>query len=394
MKKPSLPVTGLVCLLVLLLMGAVVAPSGALAQTPEAAPSLADVAPGQLLRAEPIEGFGEHPTWRILYASTDLEGNRTAVSGLIARPAGPEPEGGFPLLAVGHPTSGIARQCAPSLILLEGDSEMARLYRESLTPLLDAGYAIVMTDYQGLGAAGDPSYVIGQIEGQNILDSIRAAGMLPDLALSGDTVVTGHSQGGHAAIFAIDLVGEYAPEVAIDGVALLAPATDLGGIFADIMEAGEATQSSALVLFVLGAWSETYPETDLDDVATERGQRLLDVVIWQSCLIGSSLAAGLIPPDDLFREDALSAWPDLLEENVPEPGAWPVPVFVAHGEADMVIDHRFTTAFVEGLCAAGVAVDYRTYPGVDHFPVIAAAQDDLLAWLAGRLMDEPARSTC
>jgi hypothetical protein len=42
--------------------------------------------------------------------------------------------------------------------------------------------------------------VVGQGEGRSVLDSIRAAHQLEGLRLDPQTVVWGHSQGGHAAL--------------------------------------------------------------------------------------------------------------------------------------------------------------------------------------------------
>jgi alpha-beta hydrolase superfamily lysophospholipase len=365
--------------------------AAASAQTPE---SLAETRPGDLLRWEPVPDVGGHPAWRILYVSTGLDGNPVPVSGLIAAPDAPAPDGGFPLLAIGHPTSGVARACAPSLILYGNDPDMAALYEDALVPYLDAGYAIVMSDFQGLGMAGDPSYVTGELEGRNILDSVRAARHFPEAAFSGPLALIGHSQGGHAVAFALQLAADYAPELAIRGAVLLAPAIDLEGIFEGIIGPDERTSNTALILFVVSAWSETYPEASLEQVTTARGQEMIDTVIEETCLVGSSLAASLVMPSSLVHADAPATWADLLEQNTPSTGPLEFPLLVVHGESDEVIDHRLTDTWVEGLCASGTTVEYVTLPGVMHFGVLAASEAINLEWIAARLADEPAGSTC
>jgi enterochelin esterase-like enzyme len=45
---------------------------------------------------------------------------------------------------------------------------------------------------------------------------------MPDLALSRETVIWGHSQGGHAALFAAGRATEYAPDLAVLGVVAMA----------------------------------------------------------------------------------------------------------------------------------------------------------------------------
>ena len=88
------------------------------------------------------------------------------------------------------------------------------------------GWGIVATDYIGEGTLGAYPYLIGQGEGRSVLDSIRAAHQVDDLDLSDQTVVWGHSQGGHAALWAGQLAPTYAPELQIRGIAALSPASD------------------------------------------------------------------------------------------------------------------------------------------------------------------------
>jgi pimeloyl-ACP methyl ester carboxylesterase len=386
------------CSVLLLLIAAAFLPAlvqmsqgSAASQTPE---TLAEAQPGDLLRWEPLPDLGGHPAWRMLYVSTGLDGEPVPVSGLIAVPDAPVPDSGFPLLAVGHPTSGVARACAPSLILYGSDPEMATLYEDALTPYLDAGYALVMSDFQGLGMAGDPSYVIGELEGKNILDSVRAARQFPETTLSDRLALIGHSQGGHAVAFAVQLASDYAPELAIAGAVLLAPSVDLAGIFEDIVGPDEQTSDTALVLFVLSAWSETYPQVSLEQVVTERGQELIESVIEETCLVESSLASSLAAPSSLIRPDAPEIWADLLEQNTPGTGPLEMPVLVVHGEADEVIDPRLSEAWVEGLCASGTTVEFVTLPAVTHFGVLAASQTINLEWIADRFAGGEAGASC
>lgn len=70
---------------------------------------------------------------------------------------------------------------------------------------------IVATDYVGLGTAGPHPYLIGQGEARSLLDSVRAARQMPGLSLEPETVIWGHSQGGHAALWAGTLAPTYAP---------------------------------------------------------------------------------------------------------------------------------------------------------------------------------------
>src|SRR5438045_735207 len=112
--------------------------------------------PGELIAAEPIDAPEGVSAWRILYHSQLLDGTDTAVSGMVAVPAGSPPTGGFPLLAVAHATTGIARACAPS-IDPASSTDLFESFYTTLRPFLNAGYAVAATDYQGLGAPNPPA---------------------------------------------------------------------------------------------------------------------------------------------------------------------------------------------------------------------------------------------
>ena len=172
--------------------------------------------------------------WRILYHSTALDGRAVAVSGAVFAPDQPTPPGGFPLLAMGHNTTGLARMCAPSLdpfVPLPGATEA--FYDEQVAGFVDGGFAVVATDYQGLGAADSVHpFLVGEVAAYNVLDAARAARALPDLDLALDTILWGHSQGGHAAAWAGQLASTYAPDLRIAGVILGAPAAEPGLVLA------------------------------------------------------------------------------------------------------------------------------------------------------------------
>jgi hypothetical protein len=97
--------------------------------------------PGDVLRMEPMEGGPEGArSWRLLYASTGLRGEPVAVSALLVVPGGPAPEGGRPVLAWAHPTTGVVPDCAPSL------QQSWRKTIPGLDRMLEAGWAVVATD--------------------------------------------------------------------------------------------------------------------------------------------------------------------------------------------------------------------------------------------------------
>jgi dipeptidyl aminopeptidase/acylaminoacyl peptidase len=132
---------------------------------------------------------------RIVYASTAPDGESATVSALVIVPTAPAPPDGRPVLAWLHPTTGVDRACAPTL----GPAPFTQI--QGLPLFLAAGYAVVATDYPGLGGPGIHPYLVGASEAHAALDSVRAARHLPGVQAGMRFAVWGHSQGGHAALF-------------------------------------------------------------------------------------------------------------------------------------------------------------------------------------------------
>lgn len=140
---------------------------------------LRPLAPGGLVRAEPRDGAPRGATaYRILYRSTGLHGEPIAVSGVVIIPAGPAPAGGRPIVAWAHPTTSVISRCAPSRArVLFGSIQ-------GLDEMLARGYVAAATDYPGLGTPGPHPYLVGVSEGRAVLDSVRAARLVPNARTS------------------------------------------------------------------------------------------------------------------------------------------------------------------------------------------------------------------
>ena len=65
---------------------------------------------------------------------------------------------------------------------------------------------------RGLARPGPHAYLIGEAEGRSVLDMVRAARQLnPDIGKK--FLISGHSQGGHAALFAAGLAKSWVPDL-------------------------------------------------------------------------------------------------------------------------------------------------------------------------------------
>jgi hypothetical protein len=120
----------------------------------------------------------------VLYTSTGYDGNPTAVSGFVLVPEGEPPADGRKVVAYTHGTVGVASKCAPSLVT---EQEQQPLFVEGGDDLLEAGYVVAASDYQGLGTPGPHPY---------LADMLCAAAETVDLRLLPGV---GHIQTGEVA---------------------------------------------------------------------------------------------------------------------------------------------------------------------------------------------------
>src|SRR5699024_7078435 len=131
--------------------------------------------------------------------------------------------------------------------------------------------------------------LIGPGEAHSVLDGIRAAGQLEGAELAPQTVVWGHSQGGHAALWTGQLAPQYAPELSIEGVAALAPAADVPAFAEDL------THSRVGLLFAsyaMAAYSEHYPEISLQEQVIPPARTLVHEMAGR-CLAEPSILASI-----------------------------------------------------------------------------------------------------
>ncbi|WP_455605433.1 lipase family protein [Cellulosimicrobium funkei] len=353
--------------------------------------------PGRLLRAEPFtrqipDGAS---AWRILYTTTLDEGEPTVASGLVVVPDGVGTDGGAPppVVAWAHGTTGFARGCAPSV--LDEPFESGAFFL--LDDVLARGWALVATDYAGLGTPGPHPYLVGQGEARSVLDAVRAARALDDATLGEQTVVWGHSQGGHAALWTGAVAPAYAPDVPLAGVAALAPASDLTAMVSHLEN---VPGGSVFASYVVAAYDAAYPDADAIE-AVRPGARLVVHEMASRCLSEPgalvSVAEALSMDQPLWTTDPTDgALGERLAENVPT-GAVEAPLLVAQGASDPLVLPSTQDAYVGERCAAGQPVDYRTYEGRDHVGLVQADSPlapDLVRWTEARLAGEPPTPTC
>jgi acetyl esterase/lipase len=229
-----------------------------------------------------------------------------------------------------------------------------------------------------------------------VLDSVRAARRVVT-DTSDRAAVFGHSQGGHAAVFADQIADTYAPDIDLVGVAAMAPPTDLATlVLADDHEA----LGIVLTALAIDSWSRVYPDAQLASIVHEPARTLVHDMS-SRCIENSAQAYTQLLDVVGLQVDFLSGdptvapgWREHFAENSPGDLPTDVPVLVAQGLADDLVRPHVTEAYVEHQCDRGVPIELDTYAGVSHFGVRRDAADRVTDWLLARLAGQPAPSGC
>jgi pimeloyl-ACP methyl ester carboxylesterase len=352
--------------------------------------------PGTLLSSEPMALAANLDAVatgkRITYVSTDPSGNPIVVSGAVLTPrraiVQSHPENATRTVAWAHGTMGLADQCAPSrtdhLDLPDFND-----YSATVASYLSQGWTVTATDYPGLGTPGLHPYIVGDSEGRSVIDSVRAARNL-DPDLSDKWVVSGHSQGGQAAMFASELADTYGKGLHLRGAVALAPASNLDLIVQAL--AGTPYQGYlVMAIYGLSALDPTvHPEEILAQPALDRAS-----VLESGCYGEIQAAFADLTADELLVGGQLS---DGLVAKfaVSNPGqeAANSPVLLVQGLNDDTIPAELTEYFQSQLCAFEQPVQLTEYAGAGHVDVLAASQDDVVDYILARFKNKAAPSNC
>ena len=351
-----------------------------------------DGPPGSLIRVLGLTAPSGIRAWAVLYRSTGKDGVTVPVSGLLLAPgreaqdsSSPPGGAGHPVIAWAHGTTGLADRCAPSHEGAVGPGF------EPLLGLVRSGFVVTATDYEGLGTAGVHPYLVGSSEGRSILDSIRAAQAMADAGAGERAAILGISQGGHAALWAGELVDAYAPELLVAGVVAASPPMDLRAVQREVLDRDEVGEAAWLESLMVAASLRRVYDAPFDGLLTDEGmsivRRLEDECPWE---IGP-------PTRDPFRIDPreLPEWQALLEANsVGHRPARP-PILVLAATEDVLVPRATIPVGIDRLCAAGSSVELRWVDG-PHGATLADPVGAALAmsWTIDRLEGRPSVDGC
>ncbi|MGV0773091.1 lipase family protein [Mycobacterium syngnathidarum] len=323
---------------------------------------------------------------RAVYGSTSgVTGRPVDVGGVFAVPKGTPPDGGWPVVSVGHATTGLDHGCGPSLRPdLMG-------YIPTLVGLLDTGFAVAMSDYEGLGDEGIHAYLEPYSAAYNLIDAARAATRLfPDV--SSRWVAMGGSQGGQSAWAANEMDDPYGDGLTMVGAMVLAPPVNIVEM-ADLAYRGELTaeQQGVWPLVVVGV-----QRTGLLPSTTPylRGAADPTAPGFLGCEERDTWLRSGLEADDM-RPESVEAAHEL--ERALQLMALPqrplaAPMAVVNGTQDPVVLPSWVDYSVKLSCSLGGVILHVELSQADHdkgYP-----DEDILNWLVKRFADEPSESNC
>jgi alpha-beta hydrolase superfamily lysophospholipase len=329
--------------------------------------------------------------YRLTYLSTSASGAPRVETGVFVVPPGPPPPGGFPIASWGHGTTGSADVCAPSASTGLGG------YDGLVAALVGAGYAVVATDYEGLGVPGPHAYLISESAGRAMVDAVRAA-RHAEPALSTTWVALGHSQGSQATAAAAEISDTYGAGLHLAGALAFAAPINLAESIEDRLAAVQGDfGSQALYPLILAGLRTEHPQLRYSDYLGPVAAEVLPLVE-TACLediygwfATRDLPAAEFQPSSPQALANLRGW--LAEQGIPR-SRMSAPFTIMAGEVDEIVAPEEAASVVSSMCAHGSAASLEVYPGIDHNGVIPAATADALTWLNARVAGLPADSDC
>ena len=383
----------LLALLLLALLLVPLGPTSSTASTSVSLPPVGTVVAHSVLKEE-LWVPGTRAAYKLKYVTTDPFGHRAYSTGEVLLPWGKMPAGGWPVVSWAHGTSGLADACAPTRV---GPALKSRDFAY-LKAWLKQGYAIVGSDYVGLGTPGLMPYLDGRTTAHNVVDMVKAGrrfarDFLPARQqLAKKWVVIGQSQGGGAAIYTARWASQYGgrwldyrgavgtgtPAYIEDYVSLLGPGVPPVGV----LPAG----ISEYMAYILAGLRYVHPELGINSILTDEGKKWVHLaeavctneltVMMEGVNVGDWFTAPIV---------TLPNWRATIVDylGMPESG-FNRPFFMGHGVQDTDVPFPATAAYVAVLQANQQPVSFHPYAEGDHNTTLARSLPDSIPFVQAR----------
>jgi hypothetical protein len=335
--------------------------------------------PGDLIRSA---GFNAYDlplgisAVRFVYHSRSAGGDDMAASGVVLFPDKKPPAGGWPVIAWAHDETGVARQCAPSLASNLQHGPFLAMY-------VNVGYAVVATDYTGLGTKFRHAFADAPSNAWDVIHSVAAARRaVPDLGPR--WIAMGTGEGGRAAVAVAELErGMHDPNYL--GSVAISRLVDLE----DMLALPNNFPYDLPILLAFGI-KTVYPQFEANEILRNSALPLYES-IRQAC---SETAAEPLQSAAALKADWQSNpfVQKYFERN--RLGLQPADAsLLVVGSADDKSIGQ-TKKVVARLCQQGSRVQFQKYPEADPGRVIGDSVRDQMAWIQARFAGRHTPSDC
>jgi hypothetical protein len=335
--------------------------------------------PGDLIRSEEFDEYDLPPevlAVRILYRSRSANGDDVAVSGVVLYPDKKAPRSGWPLIAWAHPLNGVARQCAPSLARNLQHGPYLAMY-------VNLGYAVVATDYAGLGTAFRNAFSDVQSNARDVIYSIPAArAAVPQL--NSRWIAVGIGEGGPAVAGVAGLQSDmydpgYLGSIVISGLD-------------DPQDRYHASGSEKFEtpLFLTYGIQTAYPEFNVKDILTDKGFSLYTQVE-KSCTDPARLSSSEILSHNWASNSFVKQY---FARNVLAQRPTRRPMLIISSALDPSIPISRTAQVISRMCKQGDQIQFERYPESELGSLFGDSVADQISWIEARFAGRPASNNC
>lgn len=350
-------------------------------------------APGQVVASRSYSptlfgGSSVVHAYQIAYRTNDSHGTAELGVTTLLVPTSPWYGGGSrPAVSLQSPEDSTGSQCAPSYTMATGnDGQDLGL----VGPLLSAGWAVSVPDYEGPGS----HYAAGPQAGHAVLDGIRAVRSFNHDGIGAGSAwaLDGYSGGAQATGWAAQLQPSYAPDVRLVGAAM-------GGTPADLSAVARSLDGGFAAGFEFAAaWgiAQEWPESGITGLLNAQGVQDFAAVAGKcesdllTSFAGKSLSSDTNVADPLSVPSVKAVLDaDKLGANAPA-----TPIYDYHALTDEIVPVAQDDTLVASWCAQGATVTKVREPLGEHVQEAVTETPVVIGWLTSRFNGVAPFNTC
>lgn len=340
----------------------------------------------------------------VKYTSYDEDGDEIEVYARIYVPqAGSE----LPIFGFAPGTTGIGDQCAASLE--QPQAKNWANYESHMATYAGQGYATVISDYEGMRTpARIHHYMIGELEGRAVLDSVRALKNWTPVKGRLDTenvFLSGFSQGGHSAMWADKIAAEYAPTVKIKGVVGFGPVSDVERTLTDVTKGANINWFGP---FLLTSYQDYYNrQYGSEQILIPRWATTFESEAASHCIDSlinhfGKTPAGVYTPEFIaamtqgsIAQGPFKSFSDDLRKNAVGDQKTASAKRILQGQQDNVILPAQQDPAIKKICANSQGpAELKLYPTANHYNIMVLAFFDNLSWMESIRAGKAVATSC